>query len=81
MLFRSSEDQQVPIILLSQVANGVLLPLVVIFMLQLTNREDIMGKYKNGRIFNIIAWATCIVMIILTVMLAITTVMPGKLPG
>ena len=47
-------------------ANGILLPFVVIFMLQLTNREDIMGKYKNGRFFNIIAWATCIVMIVLT---------------
>jgi len=76
-----SEDQQVPIILLSQVANGILLPFVVIFMLQLTNREDIMGKYKNGRVFNIIAWTTCIVMIILTAMLAITSLMPGKLPG
>ena len=76
-----NEDQQVPIILLSQVANGILLPFVVIFMLQLTNREDIMGKYKNGRVFNFIAWTTCIVMIVLTVMLAITTVMPGKLPG
>ena len=76
-----SEEQQVPIILLSQVANGVLLPFVVIFMLQLTNREDLMGEYKNGKFFNIIAWATCIVMIILTVMLAITTVLPGKLPG
>jgi Mn2+/Fe2+ NRAMP family transporter len=76
-----NEDQQVPIILLSQVANGILLPFVVIFMLQLTNREDIMGKYKNGRVFNFIAWATCIVMIVLTAMLAITTVMPGKLPG
>jgi Mn2+/Fe2+ NRAMP family transporter len=76
-----SDDQQVPIILLSQVANGVLLPFVVVFMLQLTNREDIMGKYKNGRVFNIIAWTTCIVMIILTAMLAITTVLPGKLPG
>src|SRR5579872_5821091 len=49
-----SEEQQVPIILLSQVANGILLPLVVIFMLQLTNREDLMGPYKNGRVFNII---------------------------
>jgi Mn2+/Fe2+ NRAMP family transporter len=76
-----SEDQQVPIILLSQVANGILLPFVVIFMLQLTNREDLMGPYKNSRFFNIIAWATCIVMIVLTVMLAITTVLPGKLPG
>jgi NRAMP (natural resistance-associated macrophage protein)-like metal ion transporter len=76
-----SEDQQVPVILLSQVANGVLLPFVVIFMLQLTNREDIMGAYKNGRAFNIIAWTTCIVMIVLTAMWAMTTVMPGKLPG
>jgi len=76
-----SEDQQVPIILLSQVANGILLPFVVIFMLQLTNREDLMGPYKNSRFFNIVAWATCIVMIVLTAMLAITTVLPGKLPG
>jgi Mn2+/Fe2+ NRAMP family transporter len=68
-----SEDQQVPIILLSQVANGILLPFVVIFMLQLTNREDIMGEYRNSRFFNIIAWATCIVMIVLTAMLAITS--------
>jgi Mn2+/Fe2+ NRAMP family transporter len=76
-----SEDQQVPIILLSQVANGILLPFVVIFMLQLTNREDLMGPYKNSRFFNIIAWTTCIVMIVLTALLAITSVMPGKLSG
>src|SRR5271157_2643677 len=76
-----SEEQQVPIILLSQVANGILLPFVVIFMLQLTNRRDLMGPYKNGRFFNIIAWATCIVMIVLTALLAITSLMPGKLPG
>lgn len=75
-----SEDQQIPIILLSQVANGILLPFVVIFMLQLTNREDLMGPYKNSRFFNIIAWATCIVMIVLTALLAITSLMPGKLP-
>jgi NRAMP (natural resistance-associated macrophage protein)-like metal ion transporter len=76
-----SDEQQVPIILLSQVANGILLPFVVIFMLQLTNREDIMGEYKNGPIFNTIAWATCIVMIVLTAMLAVTTLLPGKSPA
>jgi len=74
------EEQQVPIILLSQVANGILLPFVVIFMLQLTNRKDVMGEYRNSRGFNIIAWATCIVMIVLTAMLAVSTLMPGKLP-
>jgi Mn2+/Fe2+ NRAMP family transporter len=75
-----SEAQQVPIILLSQVANGILLPFVVIFMLQLTNREDLMGPYKNSRFFNIIAWATCIVMIVLTAIWAAESVLPGKLP-
>jgi Mn2+/Fe2+ NRAMP family transporter len=75
-----SEDQQVPIILLSQVANGILLPFVVIFMLQLTNREDLMGPYKNSRFFNIIAWATCIVMIVLTALLAVTSLIPGHTP-
>jgi len=76
-----SEAQQVPIILLSQVANGILLPFVVIFMLQLTNREDLMGPYKNSRFFNIIAWTTCIVMIVLTVMWAASSFMPGHLTG
>jgi len=76
-----SEEQQVPIILLSQVANGILLPFVVIFMLQLTNREDLMGPYRNSRFFNIIAWITCVVMIVLTAMLAVTSLLPGKLGG
>jgi NRAMP (natural resistance-associated macrophage protein)-like metal ion transporter len=76
-----SEAQQVPIILLSQVANGVLLPFVVIFMLQLTNREDIMGKYRNGRFFNVIAWITCVVMVALTVLLLVTSFFPNTLPA
>jgi Mn2+/Fe2+ NRAMP family transporter len=50
-------------------------------MLQLTNRADLMGPYKNSRIFNIIAWVTCIVMIVLTALLAVTSLMPGKLPS
>ena len=37
------ETRQVPIILFSQVANGILLPFVLIFMLRLCNREDLMG--------------------------------------
>ena len=63
------EQMQVPIILLSQVLNGIMLPFVLIFMLQLSNREDLMGEYRNTRAFNVIAWVTCVVMIILTVLL------------
>jgi NRAMP (natural resistance-associated macrophage protein)-like metal ion transporter len=74
------ESQQVPIILLSQVANGILLPCVLLFMLRLSNRTDLMGEYRNRRFFNIIAWATCIVMISLTTLLVVSSFFPGHLP-
>jgi NRAMP (natural resistance-associated macrophage protein)-like metal ion transporter len=70
------ESMQVPIILFSQVANGILLPIVLIFMLRLCNREDLMGSHRNTRAFNIIAWTTCLVIIILTVLLVISSFIP-----
>jgi len=76
-----SEAKQIPIILLSQVANGILLPFVLIFMLRLVNRDDLMGKYKNSRLFNNIAWVTCVVMIVLTLLLVVSTFFPNKLPA
>jgi NRAMP (natural resistance-associated macrophage protein)-like metal ion transporter len=69
----SSERRQLSIILFSQVANGILLPFILIFMLRLCNRKDLMGSYRNSRVFNIIAWITCAVLIILTVMLVVKT--------
>jgi NRAMP (natural resistance-associated macrophage protein)-like metal ion transporter len=55
------------VMVLSQVVNGVVLPFVLIFMLLLTNDRELMGDYVNGRRFNIVAWATVIVMIVLTI--------------
>ena len=75
------ESLQIPIILLSQVANGVLLPFVLIFMLRLCNREDLMGAHRNSLTFNIIAWVTCVVMIGLTLMLVVTYIFPKYLPA
>jgi Mn2+/Fe2+ NRAMP family transporter len=57
----------VKITILSQVVNGAVLPFVLIFMLLLVNSKDLMGEYVNSRAFNIIAWATTVVMIGLTV--------------
>ncbi len=73
-----SEKMQIPIILLSQVANGVLLPFVLIFMLRLVNRKDLMGEHTNSRVFNVIAWATCVGTIILT---AMSLFLPGATPS
>jgi NRAMP (natural resistance-associated macrophage protein)-like metal ion transporter len=52
---------------LSQVANGVVLPFVLIFMLLLTNDRELMGTYVNSRGFNIVAWMTVAITIALTV--------------
>ena len=57
---------------LSQVLNGILLPFVLIFILLLINRTDLMGKYVNSRIYNIIAWGSSAVMIILTVAMVVS---------
>ncbi|MGH9403003.1 MAG: Nramp family divalent metal transporter [Terriglobia bacterium] len=74
-----SEQKQIPVILLSQVINGILLPFVLIFMLRLVNRKDLMGDYRNTRIFNIIAWTTCVVMIALTLFLVVSPFLPKGL--
>jgi NRAMP (natural resistance-associated macrophage protein)-like metal ion transporter len=57
----------VKVTILSQVLNGVLLPVVMIFMLVLINKTELMGKHTNNRWFNVIAWATAIIVIGLSV--------------
>ncbi len=63
----------IPIMLISQVVNGVMLPPVLIFMLFLINNKDIMGEHTNSKTFDIIAWATVVIMIILTLALVVTS--------
>lgn len=62
----------VQVILYSQVANGVLLPVVLIFMLRLVNREDVMGDMRNGWWANAIAWTTSVIIVILAAMWMMT---------
>jgi len=45
-------------------------------MLRLCNRKDLMGNYRNSRTFNIIAWVTCVLMIVLTLILAVSVFFP-----
>jgi NRAMP (natural resistance-associated macrophage protein)-like metal ion transporter len=74
-----SADKEIPIALFSQVINGILLPFVLIFMLRLVNREDLMGEYRNNRAFNLIAWATCVTMIALTLVWFVSAFFPSQL--
>ncbi len=55
------------LMLLSQTANGVLLPFILIFMLILASDERLMGRYRNGRILSVVSWTVTVVLILLTV--------------
>jgi len=65
--------------LASQTLNGVVLPMVMIVMLQLCNDKELLGKYANGRLYNVIAWTMVAALIALTVILVITSLLPGLL--
>lgn len=62
------------ILILSQVANGIWLPIVLIFIVLLANRRDLMGDQVNTGAFNAVAWTTSVAMIVLTLVLVYTTV-------
>lgn len=61
-------------ILFSQVANGILLPFVLVYMLLLINRPRLMGDFRNKPWQNWIAWSTAFVMIALTMALIYTSI-------
>jgi len=63
--------------LVSQTLNGVLLPVILIAMLSLINDKRIMGKFVNSRTFNLLAWVTVIILIILALILVVVTFVPG----
>jgi NRAMP (natural resistance-associated macrophage protein)-like metal ion transporter len=69
------------ILVLSQVANGIWLPVVLIFMIKLINRRDLMGDKVNSATFNAVAWFTTVAMIVLTLVLIYAGVFrPGAAP-
>jgi Mn2+/Fe2+ NRAMP family transporter len=57
----------IPIMLISQATNGILLPFVLIFMLLLVNNKRLMGKYTNSNIYNVLTISTVILMIGLSI--------------
>ncbi len=56
----------VKIAIFSQVVNGIAVPPVLVFMLLLVNKKELMGEYVNSRAYNIVAWATTVLMVVLS---------------
>jgi len=61
----------VRMILLSQVLNGALLPVVLIFMVLLINRKDLMGEWVNPPWYNFVTWISVAIVVGLTLALTV----------
>jgi NRAMP (natural resistance-associated macrophage protein)-like metal ion transporter len=61
----------IPIMYFSQVINGMVLPIVLIFILLLINDKKLMMGHTNGPVFNAIAWTVSLVLIGFTFLLFI----------
>jgi NRAMP (natural resistance-associated macrophage protein)-like metal ion transporter len=48
----------IKLLVLVQVVNGVLLPVTLFFVWRLARNAELMGQYKNGRIFDLLAGVT-----------------------
>jgi len=59
----------IPVIVGSQYLQGLLLPIVLIFMVLLVNDSRIMGKHRNGRVANVLAWGAVGLVVILDAIL------------
>lgn len=69
----------VPMILLSQVLNGILLPFVLIYMILLANRSALMKEWINSKGYNAIAWLSVAIMIGLSLALIAISIREWKI--
>jgi NRAMP (natural resistance-associated macrophage protein)-like metal ion transporter len=63
----------VTIMVMSQAVNGVLLPVIMIFMMLLINDPRVMGKYVNTKLYNWIAWIITGLLVFLSVILVVVS--------
>jgi Mn2+/Fe2+ NRAMP family transporter len=58
-----------PLIVASQNLQGLLLPIVLVFMVVLVNDTRLMGRHRNGRVANVLAWSAVGLVVVLDVVL------------
>jgi Mn2+/Fe2+ NRAMP family transporter len=57
--------------------NGILLPIILVYVLKIINDRSVMGDHVNGPIYNTLAWAFSVGLILLTVVLVVSSLPLG----
>ena len=63
------------VMMLAQVINGVLLPVLMVCMVLIANNKRVMGQYANGRVWTALTWFTIVVVIVLTIIMFVLQAM------
>ena len=63
------------IMMVAQVINGVLLPVLLVFMVRIADDRHVMGAYANSRAWTLLTWFIVVVVAILTVVMFILQAM------
>ena len=64
------------VLLVTQVINGLLLPVILFAILRLVNNRELMGSHVNGRFYNIGAWLTAVSVSLLSLLLIVSLLFP-----
>ncbi|MFK5891243.1 MAG: Nramp family divalent metal transporter [Flavobacteriaceae bacterium] len=67
VVFSSIGFKPIEIIKFAQVANGILLPIMAVFLLWLSNKTSLLGTYKNTKTHNILSVVIVMIIIFLSV--------------
>ena len=63
------------IMMVAQVINGVLLPVLLVFMVLIASDKHVMGRFANGRVWNALTWFTIVAVTVLTAIMFVMQAM------
>jgi len=63
------------VIVATQFLNGLLLPIVLIFVLRLVNDRELMGEHRNNLTFNVLSYGTTVILVLLTLALLVFSIL------
>lgn len=66
----------IKVLIVTQVINGMLLPVILIAILRLVNNRELMGAHVNGPLYNFGAWLTAIIVSALSLVIIVATLFP-----
>ena len=67
------------VLIVTQVINGILLPVILVAVMKLVNNRELMGTHVNGPLYNIAAWLTTIIVSVLSILLIVSMLFPNRI--